>query len=76
MPKSIRKQRQEAAAAAGQAPDLVKYKIADAAFMPDAYGKLAGGTVFYENTDRFVYLSEDAARFYVDNGGLVPADVA
>ena len=72
MPKSIRKQRQEAAAAAGQAPNLVKYKIADAAFMPDAYGQLAGGKVFYEDTDRFVFLTEEAARFYLDNGALVP----
>lgn len=72
MPVSIRQQRLARQAAATQAATTQEYEITDAAHRPDMRGEFAGAKVYTRGAKHYVQLTDAQARFYLDQGGIVP----
>lgn len=75
MPKSFRHQRM-AARAGRQAPLRREYEITDPTHKPDLRGEFAGAKVARRGSKQFVTLSDQQARFYLDQGVLRPVGAA
>jgi hypothetical protein len=69
MPKSVR--HQNAARKAGaEPPEKTAYRIADPNHVPDMRGEFAGVKVRKHAEHQVVHLTEQQAKFYIDNGAL------
>jgi hypothetical protein len=72
MPVSIRQQSLARKAAQMQAPPTKEYEIVDPSHRPDLRGQFAGQPVLRRGLKQIVRLTDAQAKFYMDQGGIVP----
>jgi len=57
---------------AAMGPQTRKYEIIAPNHRPDLRGEFAGGKVYFDGGKQYVNLTDQQARFYLDQGALQP----